>query len=160
MFDAEIDDRAAILVSAALSAGRRVATAESCTGGLVAAAICSIAGASNIFDRGIVAYANSAKSELLGVDPRLISEHGAVSREVAWAMVQGAGGDLALSVTGIAGPGGGSVDKPVGTVWFGVRNLDSIHTQMAVFGDLGRHGVQRAALLHGLDLLIEALGAG
>ncbi|MDB5437664.1 MAG: cinA-like protein [Caulobacteraceae bacterium] len=159
MFDAEIEDRAAALVAAAHLAGRRIATAESCTGGLVAAAICAIPGASAVFDRGVVAYANAAKSELLGVETQLIQDHGAVSREVAWAMAKGLNVDLVLSVTGIAGPGGGSLEKPVGTVWFGLKNLDSIHTQMRAYGDLGRQGIQRAALLDGLDLLSEALSA-
>lgn len=158
MFDTEIEDRATALVAAARLARRRIATAESCTGGLVAAAICSIPGASDVFDRGVVAYANQAKTELLGVEAQLILDHGAVSREVAWAMTRSLAGDLVLSVTGIAGPGGGSPKKPVGTVWFGLRNRDSIHTCLRTYGDLGRHGIQRAALQDGLDLLCEALG--
>ena len=101
-----------------------MATAESCTGGLIAAACTSVAGSSDWFERGFVSYSNAAKTELLGVDAALIAAHGAVSEAVVRAMAQGAlaraGVDLAVAVTGIAGPGGGSVDKPVGTVWLGL----------------------------------------
>jgi len=104
--------------------GWRLATAESCTGGLVSAAITSVAGSSDWFDRGVVTYSNAAKIDLLGVNPALFSQVGAVSPEVAGAMALGAlqhaGADLAVAVTGIAGPGGGTADKPVGTVWFGL----------------------------------------
>ena len=109
------------LLGAAREKGIRLAVAESCTGGLVAAAITRPAGASNIFDRGFVTYSNEAKTESLGVDARLIAVHGAVSREIALAMAGGAlahaRAQLAVAVTGIAGPGGGSAGKPVGTVW-------------------------------------------
>jgi len=102
----------------------RVATAESCTGGMLAASLTSIAGSSDVFDRGFVTYANEAKTELLGVPADLIARAGAVSQEVAAHMAEGAlaqsHADLAVSITGIAGPGGGSAEKPVGTVWFGV----------------------------------------
>lgn len=98
-----------------------MATAESCTGGLIAAACTELAGSSVWFDRGFVTYSNEAKTALLGVDPALVAQHGAVSEQVARAMVQGAlaksGADVAVAVTGIAGPSGGSEDKPVGTVW-------------------------------------------
>jgi nicotinamide-nucleotide amidase len=104
--------------------GWRLATAESCTGGLLAAACTSVAGSSDWFERGFVTYSNAAKAELLGVAPALIAAHGAVSEPVARAMALGAlqhaAADLALGVTGIAGPGGGSAGKPVGTVWFGL----------------------------------------
>ena len=101
-----------------------MATAESCTGGLIAAACTSVAGSSDWFERGFVSYSNAAKTELLGVDAALIAAHGAVSEAVVRAMALGAlsraGVDLAVAVTGIAGPGGGSADKPVGTVWLGL----------------------------------------
>ena len=101
----------------------RIATAESCTGGMTAAAITDIAGSSDVFERGFVTYANEAKTEMLGVPASVIARVGAVSREVAALMAEGAllhsHADLAVSVTGIAGPGGGSREKPVGTVWFG-----------------------------------------
>ena len=101
--------------------GLRLATAESCTGGMIAAACTAIAGSSDWFERGFVTYSNAAKTEMLGVDAALIAAHGAVSAEVACAMADGAlahsHADLAVAVTGVAGPGGGSRDKPVGTVW-------------------------------------------
>jgi nicotinamide-nucleotide amidase len=101
--------------------GLHLATAESCTGGLIAAACTSIAGSSDWFERGVVSYSNEAKTELLGVPAALIGRHGAVSAEVACAMAEGAlahsTADLSLSVTGVAGPGGGTASKPVGTVW-------------------------------------------
>ncbi len=109
------------LAQALRSRGWRLATAESCTGGLIAAACTSLAGSSDWFDRGFVTYSNEAKSQMLGVDPALIARHGAVSREVACAMAEGAlrhsPADLAVAVTGIAGPGGAVPGKPVGTVW-------------------------------------------
>lgn len=114
---------AAQLADVLRARGMRVATAESCTGGLVAAAITSIAGSSEWFERGFVTYSNDAKCEMLGVSPDLIAAHGAVSEAVARAMAQGAmaksGADCALSVTGVAGPGGGTRGKPVGMVCFG-----------------------------------------
>ncbi len=104
-----------------LARGAMLATAESCTGGLIAAACTELAGSSAWFDRGFVTYSNQAKTELLGVSPALIEGHGAVSEEVARAMAEGAlqraAVQVAVSVTGIAGPTGGSADKPVGTVW-------------------------------------------
>jgi nicotinamide-nucleotide amidase len=110
---------------AALLAGRRIATAESCTAGMLAARLTDRPGSSDYVAGGVVAYADDAKAALLGVDPALIAEHGAVSAEVAEAMVEGAlvrlGADTAVAITGVAGPGGGTEDKPVGTVWFCVR---------------------------------------
>ena len=124
------------LATALLARGWMLATAESCTGGLIAGACTDLAGSSNWLERGFVSYSNAAKSELLGVDAALIARHGAVSEPVARAMAQGAlqhsKAQCAIAVTGIAGPGGGSADKPVGTVWFawatpkGVR-LSLIH---------------------------------
>ena len=118
-----VDDQVASLLS-----GRRIATAESCTAGLLAARLTDRAGSSAYVAGGVVAYANEAKSELLGVDPALIAEHGAVSAEVAEAMASGAigrfGADTAVAITGVAGPGGGTADKPVGTVWFCVMLSD------------------------------------
>ena len=110
------------LAAALLARGWMLATAESCTGGLIAAACTDLAGSSNWLERGFVSYSNAAKTDLLGVDPAMIARHGAVSEPVARAMAQGAlqhsKAQCALAVTGIAGPGGGSADKPVGTVWF------------------------------------------
>ena len=110
-----------VLAQALRAAGLKLATAESCTGGLIAAACTAVAGSSDWFERGFVTYSNAAKTEMLGVPAALIAAHGAVSAEVAQAMAEGAlahsRADLAVAVTGIAGPGGATPDKPVGTVW-------------------------------------------
>ena len=118
---ARVAARVAALGDTLRAAGLRLATAESCTGGLIAAACTAIAGSSDWFERGFVTYSNEAKTEMLGIDAALIRAHGAVSAEVARAMADGAlrhsRADLSVAVTGVAGPGGGSTDKPVGTVW-------------------------------------------
>lgn len=142
--------------------GWRLATAESCTGGLLAAACTSVAGSSDWFERGFVTYSNAAKTELLGVPAALIAAHGAVSAEVAAAMADGARRhapvELALAVTGVAGPGGGSADKPVGTVWLGLaaagRATATLKLQLA--GD--RAAVRGQAVRQALQRLIEAAG--
>jgi nicotinamide-nucleotide amidase len=128
-------------------------TAESCTGGLIAAACTDLAGSSNWFERGFVTYSNTAKSELLGVPPALIEQHGAVSEPVARAMAAGAlrhsHAQVAIAVTGVAGPGGGSADKPVGTVWFGFGLPHGVTTEVRHFeGD--RAAVRLAAVQHAL----------
>lgn len=127
-------ERAAQATGAALAArGWALTTAESCTGGLVSAAVTSISGSSGWFDRGFVTYSNTAKTSLLGVPTELIDRVGAVSMEVAQAMAEGAlqhaQADVAVSITGIAGPTGGSADKPVGTVWFGLAWRADGHVQ-------------------------------
>jgi nicotinamide-nucleotide amidase len=140
--------------------GLRLATAESCTGGMVAAALTDIAGSSDVVERGFVTYSNEAKNELLGVPSALIAAHGAVSAEVAAAMAQGALAhapvELAVAITGIAGPGGGTPEKPVGLVWFGsARRGGAIATERQVFaGD--RAEVRRAATRRALELLLAA----
>jgi nicotinamide-nucleotide amidase len=171
MFDAEITALAEEVLAAARAAGLRIATAESCTGGLVAGALTAIAGSSDVFERGFVTYSNEAKADLLGVDPVQIATYGAVSHEVALAMATGAVGhskaDLVVSITGVAGPGGGSADKPVGLVYFGTalrghdgdRDADWATTTEARFGDLGRDGVRQAAVRLALDLLRGRLAA-
>ncbi len=137
-----------------------LATAESCTGGMIAAALTDIAGSSDVVERGFVTYSNRAKTELLGVPGSLIIRVGAVSAEVAEAMAAGALAhapvDLAVSVTGIAGPGGGSAEKPVGLVYFGIaRRGGVVRTAREIFpGDRGT--VRRAAVERALRLLIEA----
>jgi nicotinamide-nucleotide amidase len=142
-------------------AGRfRLATAESCTGGMLGAAITDVPGASESYAGGVVAYSNSAKSSLLGVDPRSLAECGAVSESVAGAMATGArdalAADFAVSVTGVAGPGGGTADKPIGTVWFGMAGTDGIRTDLRHFpGD--RDVVRMRAVAAALDLLRLAL---
>ena len=137
-----------------------IATAESCTGGLVAGALTDIAGSSAVVDRGFVTYTNAAKHQMLGVPNETIERHGAVSRETAEAMVRGALGhanaDLAVSITGIAGPGGGSADKPVGLVHFAAasRGGNLIHRERR-FGDIGRGAVRRLSVLEALAMLTE-----
>ncbi|MFO1184004.1 MAG: nicotinamide-nucleotide amidohydrolase family protein [Bauldia sp.] len=141
----------------------RIATAESCTGGLVAAALTEIAGASEAFDRGFVTYSNPAKNEMLGVPPELIARHGAVSAEVAAAMAAGAlarsAATLAVAVTGIAGPGGGSAEKPVGLVFFcGVSRAGKRLERREVFAAKGREAVRAAATATALAILRDLLG--
>ena len=135
-----------------------LATAESCTGGLIAGLMTSVSGSSDVLDCGFVTYSNAAKTRLIGVPSELIAEHGAVSTEVARAMAQGAlahsSADIAVAVTGVAGPGGGTATKPVGLVHFGcARRSGETQTIEKRFGDLGRTEVRRAALLCALDLL-------
>ncbi len=136
-------------------------TAESCTGGMIAAACTDLAGSSNWFERGMVTYSNEAKSDLLGVPPALIASHGAVSEEVARAMAQGAltrsQAQVAVSVTGVAGPAGGSAAKPVGTVWFGFALPGQVLTETQRF-DGDRAAVRRATVHHALQRLLALLG--
>lgn len=152
------------LVALATKKGVTLATAESCTGGLVAASITEIAGSSAVLERGFVTYSNAAKAESLAVPVAMIAQHGAVSAEVACAMAEGAlfnsHADIAVAVTGIAGPGGGSDEKPVGLVWFGLaRRGEATRTERHVFDHLDRHGVREAAALEALRLLTDAAGA-
>jgi nicotinamide-nucleotide amidase len=125
----EFEPAVLVLASALRARGRRVVTAESCTGGMIAAACTAVAGSSDWFERGFVTYSNEAKTELLGVPAALIQTHGAVSEQVARAMAEGAlrysHADLAAAVTGIAGPTGATPDKPVGTVWLAVAQRDA-----------------------------------
>jgi nicotinamide-nucleotide amidase len=149
---------------AALLRGRRLGLAESCSGGLMAARITDLPGASDYMAGSIVAYSNEAKAELLGVDPGLIGAKGAVSPEVAEAMAIGAlerfGADVAVSITGIAGPGGGSEEKPVGYVCFNARLADgtSIARDPVIPG--GRADVRERSALVGMHLLRQLLGGG
>lgn len=142
-------------------AGSRIATAESCTGGLVAASLTDIAGSSDVFDRGFVTYSNGAKADLLGVPDTLIEEHGAVSPEVARAMASGAlahsRAGLSVAITGIAGPGGGTAEKPVGLVHFAtaLEGADVRACHRIFQGD--RRAVRHAAVETALDLLLERL---
>ena len=145
-------------------AGLTAATAESCTGGLIAAALTAVAGSSDVVDRGFVTYSNAAKTEMLGVPAELIAARGAVSEPVAARMAEGAlersGAGVAVAVTGVAGPGGGSAEKPVGLVWFGVtRRGGPAWTERAVFpGDRG--AVREATVSHALGLLRRVAGVG
>lgn len=137
-----------------------LATAESCTGGLIAGACTDLSGSSNWFERGFVSYSNAAKTELLGVPTALIEQHGAVSEPVARAMAAGAlrhsAAHVAVAVTGVAGPTGGTADKPVGLVWFGFALPDRVLTeQMNFAGD--RATVRAATVHHALSRLLELL---
>lgn len=141
--------------------GLMVATAESCTGGLVAGAITDLNGASEVLDRGFVTYTNDAKIEMLGVSPQTIAQHGAVSEECAREMANGAlrnsHADIAVSITGIAGPGGGSPDKPVGLVWFGLAVRDQpVRTEKRNFAPEGRAIVRRDSVITALQIVLEA----
>lgn len=159
---AAITEAAARLVAAAKAKGVMVAAAESCTGGLVSAAITEIAGSSAVLERGFVTYSNAAKAELLGVPVATIANHGAVSAETAEAMARGAllnsHSGVAVSITGIAGPDGGSAEKPVGLVWFGLAVKDKeVRTHHCIFDDNGRASIREAAALEALRLLTEAV---
>ena len=147
---------AAALVALCKARGLRVATAESCTGGLVAGAITDIPGSSAIFTHGFVTYANEAKTQMLGVPEATLATHGAVSSETAAAMAIGArkhsGADLAISTTGIAGPDGGSEQKPIGTVWFGLATPHGVTTYHRIFPG-NRDDVRRASVDFALALL-------
>ncbi|MEO5867517.1 MAG: CinA family protein [Sphingomonas sp.] len=150
------------VVDANTAAGRRVAVAESCTGGLVSAAITEIPGSSEMFDAGLVAYSNHAKLDLLRVSADVLDTFGAVSVATAWAMAQGAldasGADVAVAITGIAGPDGGTDKKPVGTVVFAraEKGGDPGHVvaDRRDFGDIGRGGIRLQAALCALELLL------
>jgi nicotinamide-nucleotide amidase len=150
----------AAVVAAALDRGAMIACAESCTGGLVAAAITDVAGSSAIFDRGVVSYSNGAKRELLGVAEATLVAHGAVSEAVAREMAEGllarSDATLVVSITGIAGPGG-SETKPEGRVCFGIASGAGCRTETVEFGARGRAEVRAAARDHALRLLAEAL---
>lgn len=142
----------------------RLATAESCTGGLIAACFTEIAGASDVFDRGYVTYSNRSKSDLLGVDPALLNRYGAVSEETAREMCRGAltqaNVDLALSVTGIAGPTGGSTEKPVGLVYIGILTTGGTPSVNRNLFEGTRTEIRRQSLARGLALLAQAIRPG
>ncbi|WP_179380010.1 CinA family protein [Jannaschia marina] len=149
----------AALLEACATRGLTLATAESCTGGMVAAALTDRAGSSAVFLWGAVTYSNAAKRQQLGVSQMTLVAHGAVSEEVAAEMVRGArdrsSADLAVSITGVAGPGG-SERKPEGRVCFGVANKSGVRTETIDFGALGRARVRRAARDHAIALLLRA----
>jgi nicotinamide-nucleotide amidase len=144
--------------------GLMLVTAESCTGGMVAAALTDIAGSSSVVDRGFVTYSNAAKTEMLGVKPSTLADHGAVSQETAVEMAEGAlarsRADIAVSITGIAGPGGGSAEKPVGLVWFAVAMRGKAPlARKHLFGDIGRAAVRQESVVTALHMLLEMLEA-
>lgn len=150
------------VLNAAKAAGLMVATAESCTGGMVAAALTDIAGSSAVVERGFVTYSNTAKQQMLGVRADTLKAHGAVSEEVAREMAEGAldhsEADVAVSITGIAGPGG-SEHKPEGRVCFGLARVGRVtQVETVEFGVLGRAEVRAQARDHALDLLLQGIG--
>ena len=158
MFDEEITGAATALLDLCKTKRLMVATAESCTGGLVAGALTEIAGSSDVVERGCVTYSNNAKMQMLGVPLGTLKDFGAVSRETAEAMARGAlansGAHLAVSITGIAGPGGGSADKPVGLVHFAAASRSGRLIDIEQrFGDIGRSKVRRASVLQALAML-------
>lgn len=148
------------VVERASAAGIVIATAESCTGGMISAAITAIAGSSRVLDRGFITYSNAAKMGMLGVSTETLDTQGAVSEQVAAEMAAGAlkhsNATLSVSVTGIAGPGGSDF-KPEGRVCFGIATYDGVETQQIDFGALGRTGVREATVAHALELLLEKL---
>lgn len=164
MFPAVLQNEAARLLAACRSRRLKLVTAESCTGGLVAALLTEIAGASDVLERGFVAYSNAAKQECLGVPAALLSQHGAVSEAVARAMAEGALGasraDVAVSVTGFAGPGGGSAAKPIGLVHLAVavKGGATLYRECR-FGAVGRDAVRLKSVEAALALLRRALDA-
>ena len=158
----ELVEAARRVVAANIAAGRKITVAESCTGGLVAAAITEIPGSSAVMDTGFVTYSNEAKIARLKVSPDVLDTFGAVSVAVAWSMAQGAleasGADVSVAITGVAGPGGGSEKKPVGTVVFARAEKGGDPANVVAdrrdFGDLGRGGVRLQAALCALELLL------
>lgn len=164
MFPDDIQGAADAVVQAAAQAGVMVATAESCTGGLVSGALTAVAGSSAVLDRGFVTYSNEAKTELLGVSEGLLMQFGAVSEPVARAMALGAvdrsRATASVSITGIAGPGGGSLEKPVGLVHFAAVGPQGgvVHVERR-FGDIGREAVRLESVRVALALLLDAVTA-
>ena len=162
MFPLDLLSRAEALLARYRAAGLRLVTAESCTGGLVAACLTEVAGSSDVVERGFVTYSNEAKSELLGIPAALIARHGAVSAEVALAMAEGAlthaHAEVAVSITGIAGPGGATADKPVGLVHLACcrRGAPALGRREVFAGDRG--AVRLAALRAAFDLLDRQVG--
>ena len=161
-FDPALEARAKKLVERYTAAGLSIATAESCTGGLVAGLITEIAGSSAVLERGFVVYSNAAKMGMLGVAPETIDANGAVSEPTAREMASGAlehsRADVSVSITGVAGPGGGTATKPVGPVHFACARRDApiVHVERR-FGDIGRAAVRKASVEQALDLLEKAV---
>jgi nicotinamide-nucleotide amidase len=159
MFPDDIEQLARQVIVAAAARNLMITTAESCTGGLVAGALTAVAGSSVVLDRGFVTYSNAAKTEMLGVPAGMIATHGAVSEPIARAMASGAiaqsQASLSVSITGIAGPGGGSDDKPVGLVHFAACGPGGLIHAEHRFGDLGREAIRLASVRVALDMLME-----
>lgn len=165
MMDPALYARAEAVLGACRAAGLTLATAESCTGGLVAGALTAIPGSSDVVDRGFVTYSNAAKVAMLGVSEATLAAFGAVSEQTAREMARGAltaaGTGLAVSITGVAGPGGGSAEKPVGLVHFACARQDGVvrHREMR-FGALGREEIRLRSVAVALDMLSDLAGTG
>ena len=163
MFSLEIETNARLLVDEARERSLRIVTAESCTGGLVSAAITGVSGSSDVFDRGLITYSNRAKQDLLGIAGDLIADYGAVSEPVARMMAEGAlensHAHIAVAITGVAGPAGGTDMKPVGLVHFAtVRANQSVMHRVERFdAELGREGIQMAAVQVALEMLRDRM---
>ena len=162
MFPPDLAARAAALLDRFRTASLKIVTAESCTGGLIAGLLTDIPGASAVVERGFVVYSNDAKVEMLGVPAETLAAHGAVSEATARALAEGAlrasRGDVAVSVTGVAGPDGGSAEKPVGLVWFGcARRGGATIAREERFGAIGRGAVRLASVRVALELLEAAV---
>lgn len=163
MFPEDLTRQAAALIALCRGKSLMLATAESCTGGLIAGLITSVAGSSDVFDAGFVTYSNDAKTRMIGVAPELIARHGAVSEEVARAMAEGAlahsKADVAVSVTGVAGPGGGSAGKPVGLVHCAAaRKGYPTVTRVLRLGDIGRTEVRMETVRVAVEMAYEIAG--
>ncbi len=162
MFSDELMEQASEILNICRKKGLKLATAESCTGGLISALFTEIAGSSDVFDRGFVTYSNEAKNELLGVPQEMLAEFGAVSEQTAKAMAQGAlknsNASVVIAVTGIAGPGGGSTDKPVGLVHLACQTAGgkSFH-EARPFGEIGRHAVRMVTVTRALQIILEQI---
>lgn len=158
LFPPDIEETATKIITDFTAKGLMIATAESCTGGLIAGALTEIAGSSAVVDRGLVTYTNKAKADILGVSTETLKTYGAVSRETALEMAAGAltasQAQISVAVTGIAGPGGGSAEKPVGLVHLAASNRDGkiLHREMR-YGDIGRSEVRLATLRTAFELL-------
>ncbi|NVJ68887.1 MAG: CinA family protein [Alphaproteobacteria bacterium] len=162
MFNDEITKLATDVLERARASSQMLVTAESCTGGLVAGSLTEIAGSSDVFDRGFITYSNEAKNQMLSVSAESLIRFGAVSEAVAKEMAYGAlaasRADISVSVTGIAGPGGGSQEKPVGLVWFGVCKIGEAPSSLKMeFGDVGRDKIRLSAVKTALKLLQDAI---
>jgi nicotinamide-nucleotide amidase len=158
VIDRALREKAAQVLEQFRARGLKIATAESCTGGLVAGALTEIAGSSDVVDRGFVTYSNDAKEAMLGVPPATLARHGAVSAETAAAMAVGAlensSADIVVAITGIAGPGGGTKQKPVGLVHFAAASRDGRNlARERRYGDVGRQSVREQSVAEALDLL-------
>jgi nicotinamide-nucleotide amidase len=163
MFTPELTGRAAAVLDLCRGKGLMLATAESCTGGLIAAVITSVPGSSDVLDCGFVTYSNAAKTRMTGVPAELIARHGAVSEEVARAMAEGAlahsAADVSVAVTGVAGPGGGTALKPVGLVHCAAaRKGFPTHARVLRLGDIGRDGVRIETVRAALEMIYEIAG--